>query len=217
MTAALPVGAADQVCPYLGLLDDPATHYAFPSSAQRCHAGRRPAEMDQAKQARDCLTARHIACPRYHPPSFVSSARRSSSPVQRLSGLTLFVVLLVAAIAIGLLLGTRLGAEIGGRPSGSALPGAGGPSPSGTVVPATAPAAVPAPSNAAQSTPTGRSAPSASPIPGSRPLIYVVKRGETLSSIAPRFGLSIEALLEANEITDRDLILTGQRLVIPVP
>lgn len=213
MTAALPVGAADQVCPYLGLLDDPATHYAFPSSAQRCHAGRRPAEMDQAKQARDCLTARHIACPRYHPPSFVSSARRSSSPVRRLSGLTLFVVLLVAAIAIGLLLGTRLAAEIGGRPPGSALPGAGGPSPSGTVVPA----AAPAPSDVIPPTRAATPGPSANPTPSQDLVTHLVKRGETLSSIAPLYGLSIEALLEANEITDRDLILTGQRLVIPVP
>jgi LysM repeat protein len=55
------------VCPYLGLADDPATHYAFPSSAQRCHSERRPITIDAAKQTRDCLTAAHVTCPRYRP------------------------------------------------------------------------------------------------------------------------------------------------------
>jgi LysM repeat protein len=55
------------VCPYLGLADDPATHYAFPSSAQRCHSERRPIAIDAAKQTRDCLTAAHVTCPRYRP------------------------------------------------------------------------------------------------------------------------------------------------------
>lgn len=59
--------ARDRVCPYLGVVDDPATHYAFPSSAQRCHSDGRPFAIDLAKQSKDCLTAQHVTCPRFHP------------------------------------------------------------------------------------------------------------------------------------------------------
>jgi LysM repeat protein len=45
----------------------------------------------------------------------------------------------------------------------------------------------------------------------------VVAAGDTLLAIARRFGVSVEALSEANGITDPDLVLVGQRLVIPLP
>ena len=45
---------------------------------------------------------------------------------------------------------------------------------------------------------------------------YVVQRGDTLSSIARRFGTTVQALLEANpSLTDRNTVYAGQRLVIP--
>jgi len=45
---------------------------------------------------------------------------------------------------------------------------------------------------------------------------YVVQRGDTLSSIARRFGTTVQALLEANPtLTDRNTVYAGQRLVIP--
>jgi LysM repeat protein len=66
LTEAAPP-ARDRVCPYLGVVDDPATHYAFPSSAQRCHSDGRPFAIDLAKQSKDCLTAQHVTCPRFHP------------------------------------------------------------------------------------------------------------------------------------------------------
>jgi LysM repeat protein len=44
---------------------------------------------------------------------------------------------------------------------------------------------------------------------------YVVQRGDTLSRIAARFGVSLSALMSANGITNPNLILVGQRLVIP--
>jgi LysM repeat protein len=44
---------------------------------------------------------------------------------------------------------------------------------------------------------------------------YVVEPGDTLSSIAARFGVSEEALIQANGVTDPDTIQAGQVLVIP--
>jgi LysM repeat protein len=44
---------------------------------------------------------------------------------------------------------------------------------------------------------------------------YVVKQGETLSEIAARLGVSVQALAEANGISNPALIRAGQVLVIP--
>lgn len=46
---------------------------------------------------------------------------------------------------------------------------------------------------------------------------YEVQPGDTLSVIAERFGVSIEAISRANNITDVDEIKPGQELVIPAP
>lgn len=46
--------------------------------------------------------------------------------------------------------------------------------------------------------------------------VYVVKRSDTLSGIARRFGTSVRAILAANpHIKDPNVIRVGQRLVIP--
>lgn len=46
---------------------------------------------------------------------------------------------------------------------------------------------------------------------------YEVQPGDTLSAISQEFGVSFEALLEANGIQDSNFIVAGQRLVIPSP
>lgn len=45
-------------------------------------------------------------------------------------------------------------------------------------------------------------------------IVYVVKRGDSLSAIAFRYGVSLNALVQANRLT-RWVIQPGQRLVIP--
>ena len=45
--------------------------------------------------------------------------------------------------------------------------------------------------------------------------VYVVQRGDTLSRIAARYGVSVGALAAANGIRNVNLVYTGQRLLIP--
>ena len=45
--------------------------------------------------------------------------------------------------------------------------------------------------------------------------IYIVQQGDTLSAITLRFGISLEELLAANDITDPNSVKIGQRLIIP--
>ncbi len=44
---------------------------------------------------------------------------------------------------------------------------------------------------------------------------YVVESGDTLTDIARRFDTTVEALVDANDIADPDVIDIGQELVIP--
>lgn len=53
------------------------------------------------------------------------------------------------------------------------------------------------------------------PPPGGR--VYIVEAGDTLYSIAEKFGVSISGIIELNNIPRPDLIFVGQRLIIPPP
>src|SRR5258708_31973963 len=44
---------------------------------------------------------------------------------------------------------------------------------------------------------------------------YTVQSGDTLTSIAARFGISVAALAQANQIAETDVIYVGQVLKIP--
>jgi hypothetical protein len=48
-----------------------------------------------------------------------------------------------------------------------------------------------------------------------RPQVYIVQAGDTLSSIATRFGCSLDSLVQANQITNPNLLQVGQKLEIP--
>jgi murein DD-endopeptidase MepM/ murein hydrolase activator NlpD len=51
------------------------------------------------------------------------------------------------------------------------------------------------------------------PTPG--PFIYTVKDGDVLGSIADQFGVTIDVLVEANQLPDETSIAIGQQLIIP--
>lgn len=49
----------------------------------------------------------------------------------------------------------------------------------------------------------------------SGPVVYVVQRGDTLYSIAARYGVSMYDIAEANHLTNLNVIYPGMRLIIP--
>jgi LysM repeat protein len=53
------------------------------------------------------------------------------------------------------------------------------------------------------------------PTPTASSVIHTVESGETLSEIAQRYGVTIEAIVEANSLQDASQIIAGQELVIP--
>ena len=51
----------------------------------------------------------------------------------------------------------------------------------------------------------------------SEPAQYVVQPGDTLGTIAQRYGVSLEAVVSANTLVNPNLLDVGQNLTIPVP
>ncbi len=89
-----------------------------------------------------------------------------------------------------------------------------------------APTATPPPPTEPTATPvsvkTAVPSPSATPLPTETPVAttraqrtHVVQPGETLSSIARQYGVTYQAILEANGLEDPNLIAVGQELIIP--
>lgn len=78
--------------------------------------------------------------------------------------------------------------------------------------PTPAPVHTPTPARLATSTPQ--------PTPGgpqsATPMVYTVQPGDTLSSIARRFGTTVDKLMALNGLTNRSVVLAGQRLRVPV-
>lgn len=136
-------------------------------------------------------------------PSWERTPRREAYPTLKtrmgLSGVSMppillgIVALVIATVGV-FVLPTILG--IGNPPQGSA-----GPSPSAV-----------ASDGIASATPTEPTA-----IPGPKAQIYVVQAGDTMSRIANRFGVPLQALVDANKATipNADRLDIGQQVIIP--
>ena len=61
---------------------------------------------------------------------------------------------------------------------------------------------------------TATAGPPPVPTPGERQR-YIVREGDTLSGIAARFGVTEDAILKENPLSDRDRLFVGQELLIP--
>src|SRR5690606_16659515 len=99
------------------------------------------------------------------------------------------------------------------------------PSPSPTITPTRAPTPPRAPANVPpffattsqiQTTPTPDPA-RVLPTPRQDADEYVVQFGDTLGDIALRYGISVQALMQANNMADANTLAVGQVLMIPAP
>jgi hypothetical protein len=79
------------------------------------------------------------------------------------------------------------------------------------------PGGSPLPSGAASAGPSGSPA-EPTPTPGPTQLIYRVQAGDTMSTIASRFGVPLEVLIDANRgtIPNPDLLQIDQEVIIPL-
>ena len=230
-------------CPFIGIADDERSRFSYPNAAHRCRATGRPLKVSAAHQGEYCLGPGYAACERL--PVSTEPARlrvavigpiRDAGPWMPGGWRAVTTRRVLASAALTAVVFIALGVAVLG--SG---PGPGGTGPSGErqtapsivagsmpatsaplatwaptatptpVTPTATPAAVPTP------TPTVRptSAPTANPAP--TPTIRRVRPGDTLFAIAEEYGVTVEAIIEANDISDPHVIIVGQRLLIPLP
>jgi LysM repeat protein len=209
-------------CPHLRSVDGP-WHAATPSRAHRCALlGTGRPTLD--RQRLHCLGPEHVACPTWleahgdggtaRPGPFVATAPvvlegpgialSADRSLRRLVGpLTIVVV----AVALGAFVLAR-GPLAPGSPGGDAPGATASPVALVTPSPATPTPATPAPT-------VTPAAPTPAPTVTPRPATYKVKRGDTLSSIADRFGVTAKKLARLNGIDDPSLIRVGQVLELP--
>jgi hypothetical protein len=102
------IATTDQIaCPYLGLVDDPDTHFMFATPGHRCRAERNPARISLPHQGQFCLSRDYQTCPIYTEagkPADVSPRTPGSarpSPQAGSSRLRSFGPLVLAALLIG--------------------------------------------------------------------------------------------------------------------
>jgi LysM repeat protein len=259
---AIAKARVEVACPYLGLQSDRATHFAFPSEGQRCFAAGKAVHINEAKQARHCLTGQHVTCSLYVQavPAAASVAKRPapdpttdrprrSGRRKRVLAVILVLLLILAAATAGLAATGRLaGFGFGaftGLPAAMAEPTpvptpqptpeptaeptpTPTPAPTDTPAPSPTPTPSPDPSATASATPAPAQTPKAAPtassaaagtLPPGRPgrgqFSYTVETGDTLSGLAARFGVTVDAIATLNHLANPSHIITGTTLLIP--
>lgn len=230
------------ICPYL-VAEDGAWRSARPTREHRCTAVEPPAPLPFAKQRRLCLTEAHRACPAYEAArerraadlaavgiTTSALAARQTRPLTRTIPVALDrptaitgpigVVdayrrlgrLGIASLALLALLLVILARFTGSTPTPSPSPtvfAGGSPTPLQTPLPTAAPTTPPPTASPTLGSPT--------PTPAATPIIYIVKRGDSLTAIAERYGTTVQALQDANGIAPGEVIQPGQKITIPVP
>jgi len=233
------------LCPYLALADDGRSVVDGYDPDHACHAVRPPLAVDRLRQAQLCLTEAHPRCERFlaaqETLAAVSGRRPAPDLAFRRSRLVLHaeggwrtrtrrpprstprrgrgaVTGLLAALA---LTGVIAAAAISGGLTLDWLTIPGSSTPESTAPASQSPGATSSATPTAEPSlaPTASPLPSgstlASPTPAASQLTYQVVAGDTLSSIAARFGTTVAAIMVANDITDPDSLTPGQILIIP--
>jgi LysM repeat protein len=223
------------ICPYLLVA---AGHWrnAEPSRDHVCTALAEPVPVGLETQRRLCF-GDQTACSRYEMAVAAYHAAVPLVPLRAIARTTPVVidrgrppipvphvadrrtigqaVLALAMIAaVGAVLVARLSPSAG---LGTASPS---PAPSSSGVAVASPTLSPSPTTSPIVSPSSPASPTAPPTTRPTPVkstgtTYTVRSGDTLSSIAARFGTTVKAIQDLNNIKDPSLIRTGQVLKIP--
>ncbi len=214
----------DQVCPLLGTRANPDTHFAYPTLENRCYANQRVSPLTLDEQEQYCLSGNHRSCRFYLGHQARTAATQvagerleaASAPVQTRRPNPMWF--LVAALGFVFLCGLLI--ALSGLPQNIALAITPAPTATPTRTPTRTNTTTPAPATGTPLPPTG-TPPAATDTPGASatatPIIYIVQAGDNPGSIAAKFGITAQALMAANGITDPRTLRTGQRLIIPLP
>jgi LysM repeat protein len=226
------------ICPYL-LVATGRWRNAEPSREHVCAAQAEVVPVGLETQRRLCF-GDHAACGRYQAALEAYRAAVPLVPLRPVARTTPVVVdrgraplplphvgdrrtlgqailALAMVAAVGAVLVARLGPS-GGVAGATASPAVASPSIAAAVTPSPTPVSTPSPT--ATVSPTPSPSPSRTPKPSRSPKpsasqTYTVKPGDTLSSIAAKFGTTVKALMKLNAIKDPTVIRPGQVLKIP--
>jgi hypothetical protein len=90
------------VCPYLGLRDDPRSRFSVADPAHWCHVRSKRVRVDLGHQGAFCLTANHPACPRYRAPATAGhpARRLATNRTRRRVAAVIAVVVLVSLLVV---------------------------------------------------------------------------------------------------------------------
>ena len=237
-----PAASGEQVvprgCPFL-LAEPGGWRLDRPSRDHRCAAFSPSAPLAPEKQARLCLTPSHTGCATYvaslaaretrlgPPPGDRATrwglartvtviedpggirARLLASLLDRRRWPAIPAVILVTTLFTLALSGFR---AIPAEPAATSSPIPDSPTPVTTTAPTPA-ETVPPPSPSSAPTP----APTVAPTPAATRAFrtYRVQPGDTLSAIASRFGVSIQSIVNLNNISNPNQLSVGQVLRIP--
>jgi nucleoid-associated protein YgaU len=182
--------------------------------------------IDLSHQAAFCLTSSYPSCKRFRPvgtigPGYLIPVPRRRQPprlgngeIDRASQAGQFVQrVLVVLLIVGLLLIIGLGGpRVAALMLPAVAPAAASPAAPQESVLTVSPAPTPSPSPVPTASPTA--SPTRSPSPA--PVVYRVKQGDNLASIAARYGVTVQAIKNANKLKNA-ILHVGQKLVIPPP
>lgn len=223
------------VCPFL--LAENAWRSASPAKEHRCLAVGGDMPLSIEKQSRLCLTAGHRTCPAYATALGLGKSDRLKTepatlprrPYPRMAPVVLdhgrigFAVPAAARdrpagqLALGALMLVAFAAIAFARLSSvgesGLVAGAGSPSPPAVAAALPTPTPTPVPTAAPSAAASPVLSPAPSPTQPAR--TYKVKRGDTLSGIAARFGTTVRVLRDLNDIKNPSRIAIGARLKLP--
>jgi hypothetical protein len=187
------------------------------------HPAARPAPVPVATDTNDAVTT-HAVAP---VATVVAVAKGPATPptgsgkgrgVRRRTALVaaLVVLALVGVMGAGSITDLMSDFTAGGALDATNAPPSAPPLPSGPApIESPTKTATETPTETATNSPSQAPASTSAPTPKAKRITYVVVRGDSLLSIAARFGVTAKAIRAANNITDPNHIVVGQELVIP--